>query len=79
MSFDNLTDGYHVGEGSLKTYSSYIGNTTSRLEVYDCITVFLKVNHLSVSHVLKMDRNELLTMRVVLNKWFDDSCINPST
>lgn len=73
MSNENKTDSYHSGTSTLKTYNSYIGNTSTRLEVHDCITTFVKVNHLSVSHVLKMDRNELLTMREVLNKWFDDT------
>jgi hypothetical protein len=70
---ENKTDGYHAGLSRLKTYNSYIGNTSTRLEVHDCITVFVKVNHLSISHTLRMDRNELLTMREVLNMWFEEN------
>jgi len=70
---ENKTDGYHTGSSKLKTYSSYIGNTSTRLEIHDCITIFVRVNHLSTSHTLKMDRSELLTMREVLNNWFDEN------
>ena len=59
------TDGSHCGTSKLKTYNSYVGNTSTRLEIHDCITSLVKIENHTVGYVLKLDRPELLTIREV--------------
>lgn len=68
----NEVDGQSVGTSKMTTYTAYKQNTTARLECFDIFTMFLKVNNRTQDYSLKCDRQELLVIREVLNKWHQD-------
>ena len=63
-------DGTSAGKSELKTYTAHKNNVSVRLEAYDIITVFIKINNRTLDCTLKSDHTELVCLREVLNKWY---------